>query len=174
MKKIIHLFIMVMVLLASASSITLAQWVVKEWDEWITNTSNPVDLLNRVKYLANDDKWNEVQVTPLNNVSGNSSAARSYCDIDVPDKRFTITKTVCSIKHWIRDYLQYVMYIWLAAATIFIIWNGFLIVTSSDREKQMWVFKKNMINLIIWVVLITSFYFILDVFVSVVNFIAWD
>jgi hypothetical protein len=66
------------------------------------------------------------------------------------------------------------MYIWLTGATIFIIRNWFKIVTATDKEKQIWVFKKNMINLIIWVILLTSFYFILDAFVSVVNFVAWD
>jgi hypothetical protein len=85
-----------------------------------------------------------------------------------------LTKTFCSIKLAIKWYLQYIIYIWLAWATIFIIRNWFRIVTSTDREAQMKKFKTNMINLIIWVILLTSFYIILDVFVSVVNFIAWD
>jgi hypothetical protein len=63
------------------------------------------------------------------------------------------------------------MYIGLSAATILLIWNGFKLVTSSDREKQMTTFKKNLIYIIIWVVLLVAFYFIIDVFVSFVNLV---
>jgi hypothetical protein len=45
-------------------------------------------------------------------------------------------------------------------------------VTASDRGKQMSEFKKNFIYIIIWVVLLISFYYIIDVFVSFVNLIA--
>lgn len=172
MRKIIHLFLAIFVLIISISSTVLAQWVVKDWEDWIADTSNPVDLLKRVHYEANDDDGSKVQVTPLNHVS--SKAGSDHCDIVITDSRFTLTKTLCSIKYYIKDYLQYIMYIWLTGATIFIIRNGFRIVMATDKEKQIWIFKKNMINLIIWVILLTSFYFILDVFVSVVNFIAWD
>lgn len=170
MKKIFNLLMVVIIFCASILTIVQAQWTV-EWDEWKVDKSKPTDLLYRVHYEANDEAGTKVQVTPLNKVS---SKLGSHCDIAITDKRFTLTKTFCSIKYYIRWYLQYIMYIWLAGATIFIIRNWFLIVTAADKEKQMWTFKKNMKNLIIWVILLTSFYFILDVFVSVVNFIVGD
>lgn len=161
------------IIIFSASILTIvqAQWTIK-WDEWDANKSKPIDLLNRVHYEANDEAGSAVEITPLNKVSGKNNG--SHCDIAVADDRFTLTKTFCSIKYFIRWYLQYIMYIWLAGATIFIIRNWFLIVTAADKEKQMWTFKKNMKNLIIWVILLTSFYFILDVFVSVINFVVGD
>ena len=161
------------IIIFSASILTIvqAQWTVK-WDDWHVDKKNPVELLERVHYEANDEAGSAVEVTPLNKVSGKDNG--SHCDIAISDKRFTLTKTFCSIKYFIRWYLQYIMYIWLAWATIFIIRNWLLIVTAADKEKQMWTFKKNMKNLIIWVILLTSFYFILDIFVSVVNFIVWD
>ena len=175
MKKIFHLFMAIIIFSISISSITLAQWVVKKWDkwdEWIAEKDNPVKLLERVHYEANDEMGNRVQVTPLNKVSGDR--VKSHCDISVDDKRFTLTYTMCSIKYHMRGYLQYIMYIWLAWATIFVIRNWFMIVTATDKEGQMKKFKDNIKYLIIWVILLTSFYFILDVFVSVVNFVTWD
>ena len=60
------------------------------------------------------------------------------------------------------------------AATIFIIRNWFKIVTATDKEAQIKKFTSNMLHLAIWVILLTSFYFILEAFVSVVNFIVGD
>ena len=141
------------------------------WDEWKADTSSPMDLLNRVHYEANEPGDDRVQVTPLNKVG--SKDGYHHCEM-YTEKTFTLTRTLCSIKYRIKWYLQYIMYIWLALATIFIIRNWLLIVTAADKEKQMWTFKKNIKNLIIWVILLTSFYFILDAFVSIVNFIAGD
>jgi hypothetical protein len=61
------------------------------------------------------------------------------------------------------------MFIWLAAATILIIWNGFKLVTSPDRDKQMTTFKKNLIYIIIWVTLLLGFYYFLDIYVWIIN-----
>ena len=172
MKKIARLLIATIVFAMWISSITLAQWVVDKWnksDEWISNNDSPVKLLQRIHYEANDDNG-KVQVTPLNKVSSKDGG---HCDV-YTDSKFTLTRTLCSIKYFIKWYLQYITYIWLVAATIFIIRNWFKIVTATDKEGQMKKFKQNMINLIIWVILLTSFYFILDAFVSIVNFLAWD
>jgi hypothetical protein len=61
------------------------------------------------------------------------------------------------------------MFIWLAAATILLIWNWFKLVTSSDRGKQMTTFKKNLIYIIIWVTLLLWFYYFLDIYVWIIN-----
>jgi 4-hydroxybenzoate polyprenyltransferase len=63
------------------------------------------------------------------------------------------------------------MYVGLTAATILLIRNWFKIVTSTDREKQVGVFKKNLLYIVIWVVLLIWFYYIIDIFVSVVNLV---
>ena len=84
---------------------------------------------------------------------------------------YTITKTLCYLKAHINDYMQYAIYFWLTAATIFLIRNGFKIVTSQEREKEINAFKKRFMYLVIWVVLLVSFYIIIDIFVSVVNLV---
>ena len=127
---------------------------------------SPVSVLNSVKWNANKNKSDQVQNTKLDGIS-----SRIGCQ-DIPlDTKYTISRTLCNIKWNIKSYLDYLVYIWLTAATILIIWNWFKLVTSEDRWKQIWEFKKNIINIIIWVVLVIGFYYIIDIFVSVVNLI---
>lgn len=124
-------------------------------------------ILDSVNDEANKKVFSEVQNTDLDVVTSKSSD----CDWIAPGTRFTITRTMCSIKANMKDYIQYVMYFGLAAATFFLIRNGFKIVTSSDREKQISAFKKNLWYIVIWVLLLTWFYYVIDIFVSVVNLI---
>ena len=128
---------------------------------------NPVWVLDYFHQQANKKSSDRVQRTKLDKVES------TKCDESIAvEGSFTITRTLCNIKMHIWDYLQYVMYVGLAAATILLIWNWFKLVTASDREKQIWTFKKNLIYIIIWVVLLVAFYFIVDVFVSFVNLVA--
>lgn len=131
-------------------------------------SDNPSALLRKVYREANEENNTKVQATKLDSVTS------KHCDELSVEDNFTISKTLCSIKYSIRSYLQYIMYIWLVAATIFIIRNGFKIVTATDKEAQIKKFTSNMLHLAIWVILLTSFYFILEAFVSVVNFIVGD
>ena len=127
---------------------------------------SPVNVLGSIYEESNRNSSDRVQNTDLDGVTSN------YCNELAVDGRFSITKTLCNIKANLGNYLQYVVYIGLTAATILLIRNGFRLVTASDRGKQMSEFKKNFIYIIIWVVLLISFYYIIDVFVSFVNLIA--
>lgn len=132
----------------------------KAW-EWKFG-DHVADLVTQVYEEANSDSSSKVQKTRWNSISSR------FCTDLYLDSRYTLTRTLCDIREKSWAYLQYVIYIWITAALIFLIINGLKIVTSSDKEKQMWVFKKNVIYVIIWVVLLVAFNFILDVFVSVV------
>lgn len=166
MKKILYLSVSLLVICWLFLSISSAQLT----DTPETDTSerslskNPADLLNAVVNKAN--LYDKGQNTALNGVNS------KFCDEVTAGRNFTITYTLCSIKQGIRPYLQYIIWAWLTVATILLIRNGFLLVTSTDRWKQIWVFKKNIIYIIVWVALIISFYWILDIFVSLINFIA--
>ena len=171
MKKILYLWLSLVVIISSLFSVSLAQKSVGNNNpsngqgEW-TVEQDPIWVLDTVKRNANKDRSDEVQNTKLD-------YTMSECIGDsVPWWAwFTITKTLCNIKVNIRAYLQYIVFAWLTLATIFLIRNGFQLVTSPDRWKQMWVFKKNVTYIIIGVVLIISFYYILDIFVTLVNFV---
>lgn len=132
--------------------------------KYFTEWKSPMDLVNQ--YHKETNKTDKIQETDLDSVTSNACLELGV------DWRFTLSRTLCNIKASIGDYLQYILYIWLTAATIFLIRNGFQIVTSSDKEKQMSTFKKNLIYIIIWVVLLTWFYYVIDIFVSVVNLVA--
>ncbi len=183
MKKIFYLFLSIFILFGTISPICLAQsewwgwaWWGWAWWDWkdsnITHTQwpaarkfvehNPVRLLDAIYVEVNGYKGDEVQNTQFDMVSYRWNCA---------DSRFTISNTLCSLKQLSGNYLQYLMYIWLTAATILIIRNWFMLVTSPDREKQFGKFKKNITYIVIWVILLIWFYYIIDFFVSIVNLI---
>lgn len=118
-----------------------------------------------MNHKANDNPATRIQKTDLDAVTSH----HPECEWIAPDSRFTLTRTLCSIKANIKDYLQYVMYIGLTAATILLIRNWFKIVTALEQWKQI---GKNLIYIVIWVVLLIWFYYIIDIFVSVVNLVA--
>lgn len=136
-------------------------------DIWKRNLDqNPVNILDHIKEEANEHSPDRVQNTKLDRV-------QSKCrEMNAGRNDFTITYTLCNIKENIKSYLQYIIYIWLTAATIILIRNGFQLVTAEDKWKQIWVFKKNIMYIVIWVVLLVAFYYILDIFVSLVNLVA--
>ena len=109
------------------------------------------------------EKTRDILATPWNN------ATSKWCRDIWLDSRFTFTRTLCYIKNNSWGYLQYIMFIWLTVATILIIRNGFKLVTSTDREKQFTTFKKNMIYIIIWIVLLTWFYYFIDIYIWIIN-----
>lgn len=172
MKKILYLFLSIFIFVGSISPVCLAQ----EQDEYKENTHNsvsarkfaehnPIRLLDVIYYKANGYIGDEVQDTRYDAVT-----AKTPCPGG--SNKFTISNTLCSLKWLSTGYLQYLMYIWLTAATILIIRNWFTLVTSPDREKQFAKFKKNITYIVVWVILLIGFYYIIDFFVSMVNLIA--
>jgi hypothetical protein len=109
------------------------------------------------------EKTRDILATPRNNTTS------KWCRDIWVDSRFTFTRTLCYIKNNSWGYLQYIMFIWLTVATILIIRNGFKLVTSTDKEKQFTTFKKNMIYIIIWIVLLTWFYYFIDIYIWIIN-----
>jgi len=126
--------------------------------------NNPVRLLDVIYGEANRTLSEGVQNTQYDTVHSGPCAGVG--------STFTISNTLCNLKSLSTSYLQYIIYIWLAVATIMIIRNWFKLVTSQDREKQLTTFKKNLIYIVVWVILLVWFYYILDFFVSVVNVVS--
>jgi 4-hydroxybenzoate polyprenyltransferase len=169
MKKILCLFLSVFILFWTISPICFAQEKLVDRNKGKATSArrfaehNPAKLLDVIYNEANNKYRNSVQNTRYDNVS-----SRWWC----ADTRFTISNTLCSLKSLSKGYLQYFIYIWLVAATFLIIRNWFILVTSPDREKQLTKFKKNIMYIVIWVILLIWFYYIIDFFVSIVNLIA--
>lgn len=157
MKKFTYLLLAIFVLLELPISTCLA-----DKKSGRSFNQSPVSILNEVKDEANKD-WDKVQDTKLDPINSKSSNELGV------DSRFTITKTLNFIKDNIHDYLQYVMFFGFSLATLFLVWNGFKLVTSQDREKEIKSFTKKVIYTVIWVLLLVCFYYIIDIFVSIVN-----
>lgn len=164
MKKILYSCIILWISLVVMSffSTVQATWQKSEPTEWHFN-QNPVKVLDTVKWNANKYKSEEVQNSQWN------SATSKWCRDIWVDSRFTFTRTLCYLKNNSWNYLQYVMFIWLTSATILIIRSWFKLVTSSDRAKEISTFKKNLLYLVVWIVLLTWFYYLIDIFIGVIN-----
>jgi len=151
MKIFYTLFIILFVLLAFIFPVYQSE--ARDWSE------NPVKIFGGVI----SDKTKEIFDTPLNDITS------KWCTDIGLDSRYTITRTLCYIKNNSWSYLQYILFIWLTLATIFIIWNGFMLVISPDREKQLGMFKKNLKYIIIWIVILLWFYYFIDIYVWIIN-----
>ena len=149
MKKILYLFLSIFIFIGSISPVCLAQ---EDPDKKTDNKHNrvsarrfaehnPVRLLDVIYYDANEYVGDEVQDTRYDAVSSTQVCVGGR-------QEFTISNTLCSLKNLSGGYLQYLMYLWLTAATILIIRNWFTLVTSPDREKQFAKFKKNITYII--------------------------
>ena len=137
MKKLTYLLLTIFILLELPISICLAD---KKSGRSFNNS--PVSIFDEVKDKANKDtdKVQDTKLDPINSKSSNELGV---------DSRFTITKTLNFIKDNIQDYLQYVMFFGFSLATLFLVWNGFKLVTSQDREKEIKSFTKKVIYTVI-------------------------
>ena len=107
------------------------------------------------EWILNDLKDNDVQQTALDN------AVTTY--------NKWITSTLTAVKQSSTWYLQWLAYIWLSIALILIIYNGIMLLVSGITwSDEMWKFKKRFVNLIIWVVILTSGYLIIKFVVSII------
>lgn len=149
MKKILLSFILIISVLTSLSY--AASW-------WSTE-SNPFDVLEAVKDKANETY--RIQETSLDQITDEAWAYH---------KDYKITNTLDYIRQYIYPYLQWVVYIWLVVAVILIIYNWFLMVTNwIHGQWDMAKVKKNLMNIVIWVILLTWFYFILRLMVAIIT-----
>ena len=186
MKRTIYLFLSIFIFLSTISPISLVHAQAngnsgsqvttnddgdESWDyadkegqpeSWLFLT--PTSMVDSIYWNANKKQSNQVQYTEYDVITSKVDLCATWTD-----GRFTITRTLCNLRELSKDYLQYVMYIGLTAATILLIRNWFKIVTSTDREKQITTFKKNITYIIIWVFLLIWFYYIIDLLVALVN-----
>jgi len=119
--------------------------------------NNPTAILNEVNYKANANGSYAIQETALDGIDAWNSRDRIYQTLD-------------DIRDKISPYLQWMVYIGLSAAVILLIYNWFLMVTGGLHDS--WKFEKlkgNMINIGIWVLLLTWFYSVLKLIMALVN-----
>ncbi len=120
---------------------------------------DPIQILDNVVSEANDDY--KIQQTALDNATDKQWAYAS---------QYKIANTLDWFRNNINPYLQWAVYIWLSIAVILLIYNGFLMVTNAiHKEGETAKIKKNIINIVIGVIVLTGFYFIIKLMVSIIN-----
>ncbi len=117
---------------------------------WASRKWSPKDIVDSVNKEAN--KWGSwVQNTQLNNINGNG-----------------VKETLTSLKDQLAPYIQWAVVIGLSIAVIAIIFNGLMLVTWSIKDSQVGKVKTRMIRLTIWILVLTGFYFIIRVLLSII------
>lgn len=120
-------------------------------------------LLDQVVDVANEE--HSIQQTQLDGVT-----SQGWGYSGNPDYKFT--NTLEYLKNNVDPYLQWIVFIWLALATIFLIYNGFMMTTNIIHGKgELGKVKDNFIYIGIGVVILTGFYYLIDIVVAVINFI---
>ncbi len=111
----------------------------KRWSE----NSKPIKVLDEVR---NKD-W--VQDTQLDNVQ--------WRDVE---------STLESVRREVGYYINWAVFIWLSVSVILIIYNWLLLITTSMNESVLWKVKTRLLYLWIWVLVLTWFYIIIQVVMS--------
>lgn len=124
---------------------------------------DPIQILDTVVGEANQDY--KIQQTALDNATDKQWAYAS---------QYKIANTLDWLRNNINPYLQRAVYVGLSVAVILLIYNGFLMVTNAaHKEGEAAKIKKNIINIVIGVIVLTGFYFIIKLAVSIINSIFW-
>ncbi|MDR2415169.1 MAG: hypothetical protein LBD75_00710 [Candidatus Peribacteria bacterium] len=131
---------------------------------WDAGTNSPVDLLDKFSDEANSD--HKIQDTVLDGVTSQSAGYSGNI-------KFRITNTLEWLKNNIHPYIQWAVYLGLAIATILLIFNGFLMVTNAVNggQGEFSKIKGNFIHIGIGVIILTGFYYLIDIVTAVINFL---
>ncbi len=147
------------IIVAILSSIFLSSFGFAANDGRWSYGDDPSQILDNVVETANDDY--HIQQTALDHATNTQWAY-------LP--QYKIANTLDWLRNNIDPYLQRAVYIGLCVAVILIIYNGFLMVTNAvHKEGDSAKVKKNIVNILIGVLVLTGFYFIIKLMVSLIT-----
>lgn len=121
----------------------------------------PMQMLDNFAWKVNQE--DRIQDTVVNDIS---NIQWQYVS------EYKISNTLDSIRMQIAPYIQWIMYIGLSIAVLWIIYNGFLMVTNSlhgnwDSTKV----KNRITNIAIWVGLLTWFYVVIELLLASISYL---
>jgi hypothetical protein len=128
---------------------------------WGKFGSDPENIAKTVAELANDETSTRVQDTKLDWITNITAGSVSH--------QYQISNTLIRLsnnENWIMPYIQWTLYIWLVWATILLIWNWFLLVTGKKLKDA----QENIKYILLWVIIMTWFYAIIEVISAILNF----
>ena len=129
----------------------------QDWSWW-NYGGDPITVLDRVVQESNSDY--KIQQTALDKAIDKWGYSSQY----------KVANTLDRLRDNIAPYIQYAVFIGLALGVILLIYNGFLMVTNAVHGE--WDFakiKKRFMYILVGVLLLTGFYFIIKLTVSIIN-----
>jgi len=128
------------------------------WYYW----SDPVNILDNVKQAANEEY--KIQDTAFDNISNTTQWTANSSQ--------KISNTLSYISNNVAQYLQRIVFWWLTLGVIWLIWNWLMMVTKSvNKQWDMATVKKNIVNIWIWVIILTWFYAIISIMTALINMV---
>lgn len=128
------------------------------WTSWkcYWSTTKPLNILKDL--IDNDDT--DIIETQLDTVDNEQSA-------QFTQPWLKVSATLDSVRQNMSIYLQWIVFLGLVAAVILIIYNWIMLMFSPLSPEQAASVKKRLVALVAWVILITWFFFIIKLVVSV-------
>jgi len=133
-----------------------------QWWVHFELTDSPREMLDIVVYKANSDM--QIQETAMDGITSHGTAA------NCPANAWRITRTLCWVKENIHPYIQWIVYAWLSLSILLLIRNGFLLVTNTVHGSAPDI-KKRILYIGVGIVILTGFYYLIDLFMIVFAFI---
>lgn len=131
------------------------------WNDLIENRS-PREMLDKVVYDAN--AIDQYQETAMDGVTSRDESCINGWG--------RITNTLCWVKNHIHPYIQWIVYLGLTLSVILLIYNGFKMVTNvMHGEGDFWKIKTNILYIGLWIIILTWFYYLLDIVMAIINFL---
>lgn len=122
--------------------------------------TSPSEVVDRIVGEAN--ATNKIQDTELDKVTDKEWQFAT---------KYKLANTLDSIRMAIAPYLQWFMFIGLTIATVLLIITWFQYVTSGQTGEDTKKLQGRIKNIIIWIVILTWFYIITRIFMSLIAYI---
>ena len=154
---------------ASKIKLIISAMIILSWLSWLSFAQNgsrwdrgsdPLVIFETMVDDANSDGY-AIQETAMDGISDmEGEYQRSY----------KVSNTLDYVRKNLDPYLQWAIYAGLVLATIWIIYVWFLIVTNAIHKQWDWTkVKTSMVHILIWVFLLSGFYFIIKIVVALIT-----
>lgn len=83
------------------------------------------------------------------------------------EEQLKISNTLDSSRYHLESYLEWFAFLWLSAAVALIVYNGIMLMFSPLSPDQLTAVKKRLMYIILGALMITGFYFVMKVLLSI-------
>lgn len=146
--------LLVKIFLSCMSGVLVSVTLAQDWWVYDQNTQ-PIEIVDKIVELENGDS--NIVKTKLDQVT-------QLWTFGAENK---VSGTLDSIRINLANYLEWFVFIGLTVAVILIIYNGLLLVMNPVSGDDLKKIQKRMLYIILWVLMMTGFYFVLKVLINI-------